>query len=470
MKYLTCFFFCCSCFLSKAQLYVDASDRLPASLGQISSMDVRAADIDNDGDLDLILANEFQANRLLVNDGTGTFTLGSNVFLNQDKDSEDVAVADFNNDGNLDVVFCSEDDYKIGRRNVHEYQWGMGDGTFRVSPYQLPDSEANAVVEAWINDDGFPDLIFGNNGTNTILINQGDGRFVDESDLRWASINRTTQDIQLADVNGDGLLDIFEGNENGNLLWLNRGGTYENVSTSHLPLHSEMETRKADFGDIDGDGDLDVFLSNVNFLPGKNNANALWINDGNGVFIDESAQRLSLDQFDTLDGLIEDIDGDGDKDLLLANVNLQSRAVQQVFENKGNGEFIEQTDRWLPDRYFGDMLGVIFEDLNGDGLKDIYWCNRGGMDVFLLGKKTTAIEPGLTAESILIHGNDSVVLKGGPFSHLIITDLQGRPFHRVRCTDEQCRLNQTLPAGHYVVLGYRENELLYRSVHALVSP
>lgn len=453
-----------------AQLFVDASDQLPAALSQMASMDVRVADIDEDGDPDLILANEFQVNRLLINDGSGGFTLDLNVFLNQDKDSEDIAIADFNNDGHLDVVFCSEDDYKIGRRNVHEYQWGLGNGTFRVSPYMLPDSEANAVVEAWINDDGYPDLIFGNNGKNTILINQGDGRFVDESDIRWASVERTTQDIQLADVNGDGLLDIFEGNENGNLLWINRGGTYENVSTTNLPLHTEMETRKADFGDIDGDGDLDLLLSNVKFRPGKVNSNAIWINDGNGIFSDETSQRFSQDQFDTLDGLITDLDGDGDEDILLANVNLQSAATQQVFENRGNGHFIEQTDVWLPNAYYGDMLGVLFEDLNGDGLKDIYWCNRGGMDVLLLGKKTTAIDPTQSEQSFLLHGNDSVILEQGPFSHLIITDLQGRPFHRVRCSGDQCRLNQTLPAGHYVILGYRENELVYRSVHAFLSP
>ena len=54
-----------------------------------------AADLAGDGDLDLVLANEFQKNVVLINDGSGMFELWDDVFSNTNKDSEDIALADF---------------------------------------------------------------------------------------------------------------------------------------------------------------------------------------------------------------------------------------------------------------------------------------------------------------------------------------------------------------------------------------
>lgn len=100
MKHLT--FFLLLPLFSHAQLYTNASNNLPDNGAMGQTMDVRAADLDGDGDLDIVLANEFQPNTILLNDGNGVFTNGTAGNLPQENhDSEDVAIADFN-----DLYIC----------------------------------------------------------------------------------------------------------------------------------------------------------------------------------------------------------------------------------------------------------------------------------------------------------------------------------------------------------------------------
>ncbi len=364
-------------------IYQDASDNLPELGSRKASMDVRAADIDKDGDLDIILANEFQPNSILINDGKGKFTDESEKRLPQViHDSEDVAIADFNGDGWLDLVFCSEDD------KIHEYYLNKGKGFFEVAPYKLPDSEANAVIAIDINNDRKPDLIFGNNGKNSILINKGDGTFNVENN-RLPEINRVTQDIAAVDVDNDGDLDIFTANEDGNVLLLNNGkGFFSDASKSNLPNDANIESRKASFADVDKDGDLDLFLSNVAFREGKDIQNRLYINDGKGKFTNETEKRIPKDEDHTIDAIFEDVNSDGSLDIILANV---FGATIKVYTNNGKGEFTDNSTAILGKKYYRDALGVISTDLNGDGKKDLYFCdrfnpNQGKKDLLLIGK------------------------------------------------------------------------------------
>ncbi|NUO00054.1 MAG: VCBS repeat-containing protein [Saprospiraceae bacterium] len=379
---------------SHAQLYSNASQNLPdnGSMGQ--SMDVRAADLDQDGDLDIVLANEFQPNTLLLNDGNGVFSNGTIGNLPQENhDSEDVAIADFNNDGHLDLFFCSEDDVTLGWTNVHEYYLSNGAGHFAAASYLPPDSEANAVIAADLNTDGLPDLLLGNKGPNLALINVGNGNFTAESQ-RIPQAFRTTQDLAMADVDGDGDLDLMEGNEDGNLLHINNGsGFFTNETDTRLPQNLNIETRKVTFGDVDSDGDVDVFLSNVGFIPGRIRQNRLFLNDGTGHFTDATTSLLPADNDHTIDAIFEDVDLDGDLDLVIGNV---FGAPVKIYGNNGTGLFTDVTDDILGQNYFRDALGVIAADFNGDGLRDLYICDRkmpqtNNKDLLLLRNPLTTL-------------------------------------------------------------------------------
>src|SRR5690349_6099318 len=108
--------------------------------GKEHALDVALWDVDNDRDLDAILALESEPNRLYLNDGKGMFTWKKGAFTDVDHDSEHVRIADFNKDGIADVIFVAEDD------QTHEYYLGKNDGTFTdVSDRLPPKSEANGL-------------------------------------------------------------------------------------------------------------------------------------------------------------------------------------------------------------------------------------------------------------------------------------------------------------------------------------
>jgi hypothetical protein len=364
-------------FCAGAQFYTNLSSSLPIPGANAQSMDLRAADLDGDGDLDLVFANEGKPNNMLINNGAGSFTNAANGWLPQEvHDSEDVAIADFDGDGDLDLVFCSEDDVTLGVTNVHEFYLNDGTGHFTVAAYQPPDSEANAVITADLTGDGLPDLLFGNNGPEFFLKNNGDGTFSDESTTRIPAFDDTTQDLLLCDVDGDGDLDLVAGNEDNNRLYFNDGtGHFSDSTTTHLPQNLNTETRKVSAGDIDNDGDLDLFLANVRFIPTKNPQNRLLLNDGTGHFTDATATQLPTDGDDTLDGIFEDVDYDDDLDLVLANANLQVNSPQKIYLNDGAGYFTN-TPNLLPGNIITPALGVIAADLTGDGVRDLFFCVR----------------------------------------------------------------------------------------------
>jgi len=367
-------------------LYKDVSEtHLPTKTLEGLSMDAKIDDIDSDGDLDIVIANEFKPNILLINDGGGKFTNESSERIPQkDRDSEDVAIADFDGDGDLDIMIVSEDDKE------NELYLNKGDGFFTDASDTLPvTGTSNAVISADINGDNLPDVIIGNNGQNELLINQGDAKFVVETSKRLPAIEDVTQDVELGDVDGDGDMDLLVGNEDQNRLLINDGnGVFKDESTARLEFReTPEETREADFGDVDGDGDLDILFANVRaFVEEGDMQNRLLINDGTGKFTDETSTRLPSSEHRSFDGDLFDLDGDGDLDLLFSNTKIRSSSPTPFtqFENDGRGVFTEKTGKMLPETATGFGFDTEFRDLNGDEKKDLFLANRGLADILLI--------------------------------------------------------------------------------------
>jgi len=360
-----------------AQYYIDASSNLPDDPSSFQSKDILAVDIDKDGDIDVILANEFQNNVVLLNNGQGVFSQGgSGIPPTEEHDSEAIAVGDFNGDGQNDLIFVSEDDFE------HEYYWNAGNGTFSEPPLFLPFSVCRAILSEDFNGDNIPDVMLGNKEFNVMMINNGQGEFINQTTDRIPFVSDLTQDLATSDVDGDGDRDIFVANEDGNRLLINDGtGVYTDESVSRLPQGLNIDSRTVLFEDVDLDGDEDVFLCNVEFSPGKDPKNRLYLNDGQGFFSDVTEAYFPVYTDQSLDAIFTDFDWDGDPDLLVANV-LGIPMIAYV--NDGSGKFTEASTLILGAPIAIEAFGIAKADFDNDGFEDIYVCNRDGKDMLML--------------------------------------------------------------------------------------
>lgn len=209
--------------------FEDATARLPAFDGHWT-MDVGSADLDGDGDLDLVLPQEFRLNRILKNEN-GRFVDASDLFepLSAEEmaggppqlqfpgvghDSEDVSIADFDGDGRLDLIIVQEDDVKFGRTGMHEVYRGGRDGRWARAP-GLPNTETGAVAHGDVDGDGDLDLIRAGLGPVTVWENDGEGRFTDSTARHFAGpVMGPNVALDVADFDGDGIVDLYVGRLN----------------------------------------------------------------------------------------------------------------------------------------------------------------------------------------------------------------------------------------------------------------
>ena len=365
-------------------LYRDVSEtNLPRADLSGLSMDAQSADLDQDGDLDIVVAHEHRPNILLLNDGTGKFSNASTRLPATNRDSEDIGIADFDGDGDLDIIIVSEDDM------TNELYLNDGTATFIDASQRLPVAGISNAVEVFdVNGDALPDLLIGNNGQNRLVVNIGDATFVDETPERLPLATDITQDVELGDVDGDGDLDILEGNEGDNRILINDGtGTFTNETGARLPLRESQEiTREADFGDLDGDGDLDILFANVtNLVSGGDAQNRILLNDGKGFFVDVTSDNFPASQERSFDGDILDIDFDGDNDIITGNLpgNSSSPQLFNIYLNDSTGDFEQGTSTIFPSGITGFGFDIESADYNGDGVNDLYLASRGSEDFLL---------------------------------------------------------------------------------------
>jgi hypothetical protein len=347
-------------------------------------MDVAHGDLDGDGDVDLVLAQEFFTDIVLRNDGTGGFERVDNAITEATGDNEDLHLGDFDQDGDLDIITVQED------TRTHALLLNDGSGTFAEAVGAIPrDSVANAVEVTDLDGDGLLDIVIGNAGPNVTLLNQPPGaQFVDETLNRFLG-DGTTQELLLLDVDGDTDLDMFVANEADNALYINDGnGFFADETAVRLPAGDPRETREVDAADVDNDGDLDLVVANVQFSNTFPRANQLLLNDGAGVFTDVTDTAfagLGINS-DSFTVKFVDVDRDGDPDIISPRNQLGAGGSVVVWINDGTGVFANPSDTVFDASPDGSLFDVEVADFNGDGLDDLYLCHRTGTDQLYFGQ------------------------------------------------------------------------------------
>jgi hypothetical protein len=274
---------------------------------------------------------------------------------------------------------------------------GQGLGNSDSLGVALGDFDGDGDLDAWVAN---------LNQANRVWINQGGeqggvvGNFTD-SGQGFGSSNYN--DASLGDLDGDGDLDAWVANYNQpNRVWINQGGVQGGLVGNFADSFQELGnflSRAVSLGDLDGDGDLDAWVANLN------QANRVWINQGGeqgGVVGNFTDSGQALGNSTSLDVSLGDLDGDGDLDAWVANLNQANR----VWINQGGvqggtvGNFTDSGQA------LGNAAGraVSLGDFDGDGDLDAWvansdnqanrvWINQGGVQGGTVGNFTDSGQP-----------------------------------------------------------------------------
>jgi hypothetical protein len=271
------------------------------------------ADLDNDGDLDMVQTNYSNNNlTVLLNDGNGNFTSQTpvNTGVNSPKD---LILKDMDNDGNIDATLMGS-----GSQQIFTF-YNDGTGIFSNSNYSYINTgdyaDNNTGYQcADVNNDGLNDVLLHYGNKIKIILNTGDRAFGTPVDY---TISSNGSQIKVADVNGDGSLDLVFSNGTGNSfsVMLNNGdGTFGTAVSYALGY----EVYQIETGDMDGDGDLDVV---VRGYDNNTSADKLIVayNNGSGLFANQLEFDFKSGAPDYYYGYsnltLLDIDNDGDLDI-----------------------------------------------------------------------------------------------------------------------------------------------------------
>src|SRR5712692_10464220 len=202
--------------------------------------------------------------------------------------------------------------------------------------------------------------------------------------------------VAIGDINNDGLPDIFlTGNMVSSRLYLNKGNMRFEDITESAGVKTSCWATGATMVDINNDGYLDIYVScsGPEWSKGKDRANLLFINNGDGTFTEAAAQYGIADTGFTTHAVFFDYNGDGCLDLFLLNnspkdfargaadthplgVRSDSPAsYNTLYRNNCDGTFTDVSREAGILRQVGYGLGVAVADLNGDGWPDLYVSN-----------------------------------------------------------------------------------------------
>jgi hypothetical protein len=319
------------------------------------------ADFDNDGDLDIIFqaVGQFTQLQLFLDDGTGVWRDATPGRLPLGLGT--AAVGDFDGDGDLDLFANGQRLLRNdGRAVFFEAQ----------SPAVPTRPGAWGAVPFDAEGDGDLDLavvsVYVGGG---LLLNDGRGEFRDAAQA-WCPMpcDGYPRGLALLDIDGDGDRDVLALADDP-CLYRNDGDGLLVAEPWRVPRLGWLQTSVIATGDVDGDGHADAVIAG----DANNPQFFLLLNDGAGRLLDASAGRLAYGSRRAVAAVLADLDGDRDLDLLVA----EQGAPAALLHNDGQGRFTDVSATHLP-RFIGDVAGVAIAPLIGDPLPDIALVVRGG--------------------------------------------------------------------------------------------
>jgi hypothetical protein len=320
---------------------------------------VAIGDVDGDGDLDLYAPGSWgEVDALFINDGQGAFEDEAAVRLPAGLASRAGATrfGDLDGDGDLDLVVTDwgiTPPYTAGTGHLYRND---GSGHFTDATSQLPaatEVPGSAPVDVDVLDvdnDADLDLILNNrDGRNLLWTNDGTGAFTDVTEAQLPEKpSAMSYDVEPCDVDADGDLDLWVDNARlarAEQLLINDGaGRFSDESDERITGNPAGDDNEINCADVDGDGDFDAVIA---ALEGNDR---VLINDGRGHF------TVQLDAFPTLGDPSLSIElGDLDGDAVLDAVTAQGESLPQL-NRVYQGVAPATSDRRPPVLRYGPVL------------------------------------------------------------------------------------------------------------------
>jgi hypothetical protein len=364
---------------------------------------VELADVDGDGDLDLVTGTKGgvnngnkvyyydQALEQFVDSGLG---FGTN-------DTRWMQVIDINGDDLPDVVEANDSGnevrFYINQGGGTDAGWGGFVYGGDVGSDSLYDYD---VAVGDINHDGWLDVVASGQSESRYYLSNGTDAGGNLSFAEGVTIGNLgsypdTYEVLLKDVNNDGWLDVIEANTGANTVYLNNqtgagpGGWFDQTGIDF----GGGATRSIDMADLNGDGYLDIVAGQG--TESDYEVNKVYYNLGvAGTWSGfDSGTDIGTDEQNTYSIRLGDVNGDGQLDVITGNRgnadNASGGEVTRVYFNDGSGSFpgAEYTGEGTP---WGSDTNPTYSltvgDVNGDTWLDLVTGNRGTTEKLYLNE------------------------------------------------------------------------------------
>ncbi|MEX0936422.1 MAG: VCBS repeat-containing protein [Pirellulales bacterium] len=353
---------------------------------------VRVVDLDSDGDLDVVAASESDGTVGWFEnvDGQGNFS-SRHIISNSSNGAQAVYAADLDRDGDLDVLAASSSDDTIGWFRNDTIHREAGFGSSRLVSALAPDS--TAAVSDDFDGDGDPDLLIATVDDRLVLYANRDGEGDFDTAVTVAgSIGGVTR-MLAADVDRDGRPDVVVASQSeGAVLWYRNEGA--GAFGTRRVVAGGLEGDVLEAFDVDRDGDLDLIST---FSGG---GSLVWLENLGASFWPRRTLASGLSIVRAI--AAADVDVDGDIDLVVASSTTVSRQVNWL-ENLGSSfaaprlvSSIVADPRHLStaDLNRDGRLDLVIASTS-DGR--VYWQrNTGGTSPFAFPQLISAAAPGVT--------------------------------------------------------------------------
>ncbi|WP_084426926.1 T9SS type A sorting domain-containing protein [Aequorivita capsosiphonis] len=340
------------------------------SIDAIYPTNVISADLDGDGDFDILYSSHDGVWWHENLDGMGLFGIKNLIVQITEEESNSVSASDIDGDGDLDVLSTFKD-VSPQQNQENRVLWNENlDGLGNFGPLRIITLSAYGPTDAKTADfDGDGDLDVLSTSRDKIawyenldgLGDFGTQQQVVSTQLAWPLSS------YIADFDGDGHLDIVsQSYSEGNIAWfknINGTGTFSNAI--FISTNISNYSRGAVIGaDVDGDNDIDI----VAVLEADNRI--VWFEnmDGNGDFSDMIIIAENIPRPNVINA--SDIDNDGDLDLISSSF-INSGATSEIFyllNENGLGDFGSPN---LITNEIQSTTGVFTCDINLDGKLDL---------------------------------------------------------------------------------------------------